>query len=130
SDANIVVEAIEPPETLERRFDHRAGLRLVRDVGYKGRGGAAFGGDHRNGALGALAFEIDDEYLCPGARPQDRRGTAAADAIVQCAAAGDDGDLAVETKRIVHRSPAVSVPQALPRCSRQSPNFSWTGRSE
>jgi len=65
ADPDIIVEAIEPAEPLQRRGDHGASLPLVGDVGDKGGGGSAFGCDHRERPLGPLALDIDDQH--PGA---------------------------------------------------------------
>src|SRR5947207_5134183 len=44
-------------------FDHGAGLLLVGHVGHVGRRDPAFIRDHRDGAFGPFAIEIDDQHL-------------------------------------------------------------------
>ncbi|HWX59025.1 hypothetical protein [Bradyrhizobium sp.] len=53
---------------------------------------AAFGHDHFDGALGKLHLAVDHQHLGAGAREQDGRRAAVADAVARGAAAGDDGD--------------------------------------
>ena len=98
ADADIVVEAVEPAELRDRGVDHRAGLLFVGDVGDEGAAVPPSACDHRDGALGPLAIEIDDEHLGAGAGEQDRRRTAIADAVIRRPATGDDRHLAGEAE--------------------------------
>ena len=59
-----------------------------------GRGSAALGLDHLDRALGELQVEIGHHHLGAGARQQDRRSPAVADAVARRAATADDRDLA------------------------------------
>ena len=94
ADADIVVEAIESAEPGDRLGDHRARLLFVGDVRDEGSGRAALRLNHRDGALGAIAVEVDDENLGAGPGQQDRRRAAIPDAVIRRTATGDDRHLA------------------------------------
>jgi hypothetical protein len=53
---------------------------------------AAFGRDHRDGALSKPQVAIDDKNASPGARQKDGRRAPVADAVAHGTAAGNDGD--------------------------------------
>ena len=68
------------------------------------RGGrAAFLRDHGNRALGQRRVAVYHEHLGAGAGEQDGGRAAVADAVARGAAAGDDGDLAVEPAVVLAR---------------------------
>ena len=69
---------------------------LIGDVAGDRRRGAAFVCDHLDGALGELELAVGDHHFGAGARQQDRRRAAVADALASRAAAGDQRDLAGE----------------------------------
>ena len=114
ADADIVVEAIEPAEPRDRRVDHGAGLLFVGDVRDEGSGRAALRLNHRDGALGALAIEIDDENLRAGPGEQDRRRAAIADAVIRRTATGDDRHLAGQAELVSPFGPPSSAPSPNP----------------
>jgi hypothetical protein len=101
ADSDIVVEAVEPAELLERSIDHGAGLLFVGNVRHEGSGRAPLLPDHRDGAFGSLLIEIDHENLGPGPGEQDRCRAAIPDAVIRRPAASDDRDLACEAERIL-----------------------------
>ena len=101
TDPDIVVEAVEPAEPRERLGHHRVCLPLVSDIGDEGGGGPTFRLDHRHGAFGALAVEIDDKDFGPGACKQDRCSPPVADAVIRRSAAGDDRHLAGKAEIVV-----------------------------
>jgi len=111
ADPDIVVQEVEPAEPGECGIDDRAALRLVGHVGDERHGDAALSCDHRDGLVGGLGHDVDDQHASSGARQEDRRGAAIADAVIGRAAAGDDRRLAGQTQiidgglRIAHVSP-------------------------
>ena len=108
ADADIVVEEVEPAPAVDRRIDQPLALGLLGDVAGMRRGRAALGLDHLHRALGELEVEIGHQHLGAGARQQDRRGAAVADAVARRAAARDDRDLAGQAGvvlRSLHRIP-------------------------
>ena len=98
ADADVVVEQVEPAELFERRFDHRAALTFVGDIGGVSRGIAAFVDDHLDRALREIELPIDYEHACTRTSKQDRGGATVADAVARGAAAGHDSDLACEAE--------------------------------
>jgi hypothetical protein len=114
-DPDIVVEQIEPAEAFQGVVDQRAALRLVADIGDERLGFATLLLDHRDGLLGRLAQEVDDEDPRAGPRQQDCRRASIADPVIGRAAAGDDRHLAAEAKivrrglRLAHAAPPVAT---------------------
>jgi hypothetical protein len=115
ADPDIVVEAVEPAELPDRGADHGAGLLFVGHIGNERRGRAALRLNHRDGALGSIAIEIDNENLGAGAGKQDRRSTAVADAVICRTAAGDDCDFAGEAQIVALTDVRHLRPPKVPR---------------
>ena len=94
ADADIVVEEVEPAEAVDGSIDQPLAFGLTGGVEGFGRGGAALGLDHLDRAFGELQVAVGHQHLGAGARQQDRRRPAVADAVARCPAAAQDRDLA------------------------------------
>lgn len=81
SDADVVVEEIEPAPAIDRGIDQPFAFGFLGDVAGMCRGRTAFGLDHLCRALGELQVEIGHQHFCAGARQQDRGRAAVADAV-------------------------------------------------
>ena len=88
-DAGVVVEDVDPAETLGRRLVHALDVRLVRDVRANGEGLA---GAERHGFLRQSLVDIGRAHLRAFLGEDDRRLPAHA-----AARAGDDADLSFES---------------------------------
>ena len=80
------------------------------------RGRAAFGRDHLDGAFGELEVAVGDQHLGAGARQQDRRRAAVADAVTCRAAAARSSR---PCRRGRHR-PRVPASRFFPLCADDS----------
>ena len=87
ADADIVVEEVEPAPAIDRGVDQPLAVGLLGHVAGMRGGMAALGLDHLDGAFGELHVEVGHQHLGAGARQQDRRGAAVADAVAGRAAA-------------------------------------------
>ena len=109
ADADIVVEEIEPAPAVDRGVDQPLAIGFLGDVAGMRGGCAALGLDHLDRAFGELEVEVGHQHFCAGARQQDRRSAAVADAVARRAAARHDRDLAGQAGvvlRALHRSPS------------------------
>src|SRR6185312_14537516 len=117
ADPDIVVEQVHASEAVERRVDQRPALLFVGDISFERDSRAALGSDHRHGALGEFDLTVNDKDLHATSGEQHRGSTAIADAVLRGAAAGNDGNLAGEARRIVvrfgHGSPAPGTSTAI-----------------
>jgi len=100
TDADVVVEVVEPAVAVHRGFDHRRAVGRARHVGLEGEPLTAARLDHLDRTLGQREVAIDHDYARAGSREQDRGGATVADAVAGGAAAGDDRDLVFESPAI------------------------------
>jgi hypothetical protein len=94
SDADIVVEEIEPAPAVDGGFHQPFAFGLDGDVAGMGRRYAPLGLDHVDRALRKPEVAIGDQHVSAGARQKDRGGPAIADAVAHRTAAAHQCDLA------------------------------------
>jgi hypothetical protein len=82
-------------------LDQPSAYGLHGDVTAHRQGRATLGLDHFDGAAGERRIEIGHHHLGAGARQQDRRSPAVADAVTRSTPTADDRDLAGKTGILV-----------------------------
>ena len=115
--ADVVVQDVQPPVTLDRERRHRLRRILLRHVRRERRRLAAFRPDLLRQCLGTRGVAVDQHHLRTLAREHDGSGRTVADALATRRRAGDNRDLSRQT--CAHR-PALpySTPQVRSMCFR------------
>ena len=94
ADADIVIEEIEAAPARHGGFNQPFAVGFLGDVAGQRRRRAAFRRNHCHGTFGKPELAIGDQHFGAGARQQDRRRPAVADAVARRPAATHHRDFA------------------------------------
>src|SRR4030095_7227202 len=98
SDADVVVQDVNPAIGVERRPRERAAIRRPRDIGFINEAGAAFGFDHRLRFARRFRITVDENYAGAFARKENGGGGTIADSVSgRLSRAGDDSHFVLQS---------------------------------